>query len=127
MIRQAYQQERQMMKDEYKSSMLWYQNYKQSMKQEPIEEEPAQKDTLGKKLSGFFKKQETTTVQKEKPKKKPSVPLKKSAEKIKEEVVKPIVPVEDTIREEAIAKIRREQEKQLRKMKQIIIFFFFYY
>ena len=114
--KKAYAQERQMMKDEYKSALLWYRDYRQEMKQKPIEEEPAQKDTISKKLSAFLKKPEKKSVQKEKPKKKLPVLLKKSAEKPKEKVVKPIVPVEDTRKEEAIAKIQREQDKQLRKM-----------
>ena len=116
--KKAYALERQMMKDEYKSSLLWYQNYKKAMKQESLEEEPAQKYTLGKKLSALLKKPEKTKAQKEKPKKKSSVPLKKSAEKPKKEVVKPIVPIEDTSKEEAIAKIKREQGKQLRTLKE---------
>jgi len=116
--KKAYALERQMMKDEYKSSLLWYQNYKKAMKQESLEEEPAQKYTLGKKLFALLKKPEKTKAQKEKPKKKSSVPLKKSAEKPKKEVVKPIVPIEDTSKEEAIAKIKREQEKQLRTLKE---------
>ena len=115
--KKAYQQERQMMKDEYKSSMLWYKDYRQEMKQESIEKESAQKETLGKKLSSLFKKSETTSVQKEKPKKKSSIPLKKSVEKPKKEVVKPIVSVKDTSKEEAIAKIKSEQEKQLKMLK----------
>jgi hypothetical protein len=114
--KKAYQQERQMMKDEYKSSMLGYRDYRKAMKQESIEAESAQKETLGKKLSSLFKRPEKTSVQKEKPKKKSSVPLKKSAEKPKKEVVKPIVPVEDTSKEEAITRIKREQEKQLRTL-----------
>jgi len=115
--KKAYQQERQMMKDEYKSSMLWYKDYRQEMKHESIEKESTQKETLGKKLSSLFKKSETTSVQKEKPKKKLSVPLKKSVEKSKKEVVKPIVSVKDTSKEEAIAKIKSEQEKQLQMLK----------
>jgi uncharacterized membrane protein len=70
--KKTYALERQMMKDEYKSSMLWYQNYKLAMKQETIEEKPKLKGILRKKLSGLFKKPEKTTVQKEKPKKKTS-------------------------------------------------------
>jgi hypothetical protein len=114
--KKAYAQERQMMKDEYKSSMLWYRDYRQEMKQKRIEEEPAQKDTLIKKLSALLKKPEKKSAKKEKPKKKLPVLLKKAAEKPKEKVVKTIVPVEDTRKEEIIAKIQKEQDTQLRKM-----------
>jgi hypothetical protein len=94
--KKAYEQERQMMEDEYKSAMLWYQHYRAAMKQKPKEEKQ---------------------VQKEKPKKKLPVLLKKPVEKPKEETVKSVVPVEDTSKEKALAKIKREQEKQLRRLK----------
>jgi uncharacterized membrane protein len=125
--KKAYALERQMMKDEYKSSMLWYRDYRKAMKQESIKEEPTQKETLGKKLSGLFKKPKTTSVQKEKPKKKSSILLKKSPEKPKKEVIKPIVPVEDTRKEEAIAKKKKRTGKTTPNVEKIIIFFFFYY
>jgi hypothetical protein len=114
--KKAYQQERQMMKDEYKSAMLWHRDNRQTMKQKSIEEEPTQKDTLSKKLSALLKKPEKKSNQKKKPKKKLPFLLKKSAKKPKEEIAKPIVPVEDTRKEETIAKIKREQERQLRKI-----------
>jgi hypothetical protein len=125
--KKAYAQERQMMKDEYKSAMLWHRDDRQAMKQKPIEEETGQKETLSrklssllkkseKKLSSLVKKPEKKSNQKKKPKKKLPFLLKKSAKKPKEEIAKPIVPVKDTSKEEAIAKIKREQERQLRKM-----------
>ena len=64
--KKAYAQERQMMKDEYKSAMLWYRDYRQAMKQKPIEEESVQKDTLSKKLFGLLKKPEKKSAAEEK-------------------------------------------------------------
>jgi len=54
---------------------------------------------------------------KEKPKKKTPVPLKKPAKKPKKETKIPTAPVEDKSKEDAIAKIKKEQEKQLRRLK----------
>jgi uncharacterized membrane protein len=110
----AYEQERQMMDDEYKSAMLWYQHYRATMKRK--EEKPK------KKLSSLLKKpvekpKEEKQIQKEKPKKKPSSLLKKPVEKTKEETVTPVVSTEDTSREKAIERIKKEQEKQLRRLK----------
>ena len=115
--KKAYAQERQMMKDEYKSALLWHRDDRQAMKQKPIEEEPVHKDTLIKKLSGLLKKPEKKSAPKKKPKKRLPFLLKKSGEKTKKEIAKTIVPVEDTNKEESIAKIKKEQEKQLRKTK----------
>lgn len=116
--KEAYQQERTMMQDEYKSALLWYQDYRQTEKRQPVEEQPpVQKEPLGKKISTFLKIPEREPVKKEKPKKKTPVPLKKPAEKPKKETVAPTTPVEDKSKEDAIAKIKKEQEKQLRRLK----------
>ncbi len=115
--KEAYQQERTMMKDEYKSALLWHQDYRRTEKQGRVEEQPVQKESLIKKMSAFFKKPEKEPVKKEKPKKKALVPLKKPAEKPKKEALTPTGPVEDKSKEDAIAKIKKEQEKQLRRLK----------
>lgn len=116
--KEAYQQERKMMQDEYKSALLWYQDYRQTEKQQPVEEQPpVQKESFSKKISTLFKKPEKEPVKKEKPKKKTPVPLKKTAEKPKKETKIPTAPVEDKSKEDAIAKIKKEQEKQLRRLK----------
>lgn len=115
--KEAYQQERKMMQDEYKSALLWHQDYRRTEKQGPVEEQPVQKESLTKKMSALLKKPEKEPVKKEKPKKKILVPLKKPAEKQKKETVTPTGPVEDKSKEDAIAKIKKEQEKQLRRLK----------
>lgn len=116
--KEAYQQERKMMQDEYKSALLWYQDYRQTEKRQPVEEQPpVQKEPLSKKISSFLKIPEKEPVKKEKPKKKTPVPIKKPAKKPKKETVTPTAPVEDKSKEDAIAKIKKEQEKQLRRLK----------
>ncbi len=116
--KEAYEQERKMMQDEYKSALLWYKDYRQTERQAPVEEQPpVQKESIGKKMSTLLKKSEKEPVKKEKPKKKTPVPLKKPAEKPKKETLTPSTPVEDKTKEDAIAKIKKEQEKQLRRLK----------
>lgn len=97
--KKVFEQERIMMEDEYKSALLWYEGYRKSLRKKPKEKKPKKK-------------------QKEKPKKRVPAILKKSIEKPKEEKVESIVPVEDKSKEKALAKIKSEQEKQLRKMKE---------
>jgi len=95
--KQAYDKERMMMEDEYKSAMLWYTSYRAAMKRKPKEIKP---------------------VQTEKPKKRTLTIFKRSQKKPKQEKVEAIVPVDDQSKQKALAKIQREQEKQLRKMKE---------
>jgi len=118
--KEAYEKERKMMEDDYKSSMLWYQHYRQSLQQKPDEEKSILKkifNIFSKKLFVLFKRPEKKPTKKEKPKKKLPILLKKPAVKPKEETVKSVVPILDTDKEKALAKIRSEQEKQLRKLK----------
>ncbi|HUT00263.1 MAG TPA: hypothetical protein VMY59_08110, partial [Candidatus Thermoplasmatota archaeon] len=70
-----------------------------------------------KKLYELLKKPIKKLVWTEKPKKKPPVQMKKSVKKPKKELVKSIPPAEDTSKEETIAKIKKEQQKQLRRQK----------
>jgi len=97
--KKGYEQERIMMEDDYKSALLWYEGYRKSLRKKPKEKK------LKKK-------------QKEKPKKPVPVILKKPEVKPKEEKVEPIVPVQDKSKEKVLAKIKSEQEKQLRKMRE---------
>ena len=97
--KKAYEQERIMMEADYKSALLWYEGYRKSLRKKPKEKKPKKK-------------------QKEKPKKPVPVILKKPVVKPKEEKVESIVPIEDKSKEKALAKIKSEQEKQLRKMKE---------
>lgn len=95
----AYKKERLMMEDEYKSAILYYQDYRQSVKAKPKEEVPEKKEQSKKPLSTLFKKSE-----------KPP--------KIEEKKVEAIVPAEDKNKEKALAKIQREQAKQLKRKKE---------
>jgi hypothetical protein len=97
--KKAYEQERIMMEDEYKSALLWYEGYKKSLRKKPKEKKPKKK-------------------QKEKTKKRVPMLLKKSVEKSKEEKIESIVPAKDKSKEKALAKIKSEQEKQFRKMRE---------
>jgi hypothetical protein len=96
--KKAYEQERLIMEDEYKSALLWYKEYRKATRKKPKEKEPEKKP-------------------KEKPKKQIPVLLKKPAEPVKEQKVETVMPATDQEKEKALAKIQREQEKQLRKMK----------
>ncbi len=114
----AYEQERILMEDEYKSALLTYKNDQKQLKVKPI------KEKAKKTESSIFKKLITllqTAVkpkknQKEKTKKKPVPLLKKPEKKPKEKIVKPLVSVKDSSKEKILAKIKREQDKQLRKL-----------
>ena len=109
----AYNQERIMMQDEYKSALLGYKDYK---KQTPITRTEGK---LKKTISSIYQKLiapfKTIGKPKTKPKKVQPVLFKKPVKKPKTEVVKPIVPVEDNTKERILARIRREQERQLRR------------
>lgn len=95
--KKAYEQERLMMEDEYKSAMLYYQDYRQSLKvKKPKEEAPKKEEQPKKPLPKLFKKSE-----------KPP--------KVEEKKVEAIVPAEDKSKEKALAKIQREQAKQLKR------------
>jgi len=108
----AYEQERLMMENEYKSALLWYKNQKQKRSKSGSKEEPKKAvSSLQNSLKAMLKKAEKP-VQKQKQKKQQSRSLKKP----KEEIVKPVLSGEDSAKEKILAKIRREQERQLRKL-----------
>lgn len=110
----AYEQERVLMEDEYKSALLAYKDDQKQFRGKPT------KEKAKKSESSIFKKLITplqTVVkpkkkQKEKTKKKPVALLKKP----KEKTLKPLVPIEDSAKEKILAKIKKEQDKQLRKL-----------
>ena len=96
--KKAYEHERSMMDDEYKSAVLWLKEYRKSQRTTPIVKKSLQK-------------------QKEKPKKKEPAIVQKPVKKPKEQTKQSVILPQDTQKEKALAKIRREQEKQLRRMK----------
>ncbi len=110
----AYEQERIMMQDEYKSALLSYKQEKRQFRVKTTEEKSKNI------ISSFFKKLQASFKAagkpKKKPKKKQAVRLKKQEKKPKEPIVKPIAPIGDITKDKVLAKIKREQEKQLRKL-----------
>jgi hypothetical protein len=103
-----------MMQDEYKSALLWYKDDKKQSGITPT------KEKLKKTSSSFFNKLAAPFKRERKPKKKPkktqSVLLKRPVKKPKAETEKPIVSVGDITKEKILAKIKRQQEKQLRRL-----------
>ena len=118
--KKAYEQERIMMKDEYKSALLWYEGYKKSSQKKLREK------NLLNYLSTQVNKVKTSLKREEKPEKKQKKKPVKSfsaifnksekQKKIEQKKKQPSIPAEDITLEKALAKIRKEQEKQLRKM-----------
>jgi len=94
--KKAYDQERLMMEDEYKSAMLYYKDYRQSLKGKTKEEAPKKEEKPKRSLPRLLKKSE-----------KPP--------KVEEKKVEAIVPAEDKTKEKALAKIQKEQEKALKR------------
>ncbi len=102
----AYKKERLMMEDEYQSALLYYKDYRASLKQKPekkAEEKPPEKPVEMEKS-------------KEKPKRRLPSFFKKSEAQTKEPKKESITPVETQAKEKALAKIKSEQEKQLKKL-----------
>ncbi|MCX6671766.1 MAG: hypothetical protein NTX92_07590 [Euryarchaeota archaeon] len=110
----AYEQERIMMQDEYKSALLWYKDDRKQLRTKPTKEKSIKTESsFFKKLTASLKTEgKPKQKQKEKPKKKSLALLKRPKEKI----VKPITSIEDITKEKILTKIKREQEKQLRKL-----------
>lgn len=105
-----------MMQDEYKSALLFYKDENKQYKRFGII--PSQMKKEGS--SSFFNKilmtLKNAVTPKQKPKKaKPVLPKKKEKKPIKQPV-KPVIPASDVAKDKLLAKIRREQEKQLRKL-----------
>jgi len=106
------------MEDEYKSALLWYKDDKKQFRLKPAKERPLKTESsiFTKLVTQLKTAAKPTKKQKEKTKKKPSPVLKKPEKKPKEKTIKPLVPSEDISKEKILAKIRREQDKQLRKL-----------
>ncbi|MEM0466843.1 MAG: hypothetical protein QXX20_04520 [Candidatus Thermoplasmatota archaeon] len=100
----AYEQERIMMEQEYKSALDWYRSYKESMKQELKRSQLSKPGFLSRK-----QKEPTATktiVSKKKKETKPAkeaIPVEKQAEHTSDT---------DQKKEKILEKIKREQEKQ---------------
>ncbi|UCH72211.1 MAG: hypothetical protein JSW62_01310 [Thermoplasmatales archaeon] len=116
---EKYNKTMEMMKDEYKSSLLWYRYYCKSMlmktskKKKPITKEII--DTF----TGVFKKLEKKPVEEKKPKDikpKPEPKEPKEEEKIETPIEK-ITKTERRNKNKIISKIKKAQEKQRRKIK----------
>jgi hypothetical protein len=99
-----------MMQDEYKSALLWYKDDRKQLRTKPTKEKSIKTE------SSFFKKLTASLKTEIKPKKKQKKKQLVLLKKRKEKTIKPLVPIEDTTKEKILAKIRREQEKQLRKL-----------
>jgi hypothetical protein len=104
----AYEQERIMMEDEYKSALYWYDDYKKSLRKKSKEKKPKKKQ-----------KEKPVKAPKDKPKKPFSTFFKKAEQlpKVEEKKVQPIIPAEDKTKEKALIKIKAEQDRQLKRIK----------
>jgi hypothetical protein len=100
--KKAYDEEKRLMEDEYQSAMLYYKDYRQSMKGTRVEEAPPKEEKPKRQLPKLLKKSET-------PKKPP---------KVEEKKVEAIVPAEDQAKQRALAKIQKEQEKALKRKRE---------
>jgi hypothetical protein len=114
-----YEQDRTMMEAEYKSALLWYDDYRKTVRMKP------EKGKIIKTISAVFTKSEKPLKVAEKPEKKQKEKLTKSLlvifkksekpPKVKEKRVTPIFPAEDKIKEKLLAKIKSEQDRQIKK------------
>jgi hypothetical protein len=103
-----------MMEDEYKSALLWY---KDDLKQPRVKpaKEPSKK-TKSSLFTTLATRLKTATTPPKKPKGKAQnkpLPLLK---KPKEKTIKPLISAKDISKEKILAKIRREQDRQYRKL-----------
>jgi len=117
--REAYEQERLMMQDEYTSALLWYKNEKKQERKK-LRKEPRNKilPVLSKKIVQPIKAiGKPKKKQKEKQKKQSPLKLIKPMARKKQEQPKPVSTVQETSLEKALVKIRKDQEKQLRRLK----------
>ena len=134
--KEAYEKERLMMEDEYKSAMLWYKDHQAAMikerKQKPKEAKKKpikkQKDKTENAITKFFSKSEKKEKQPKKEKKsvkkleKPKEVVEKPKEtpeivKDQYKVIKKRSAESERKKQIALEKIKRAQEKQKKKMK----------
>ncbi|MFA5102519.1 MAG: hypothetical protein WC525_05150 [Candidatus Thermoplasmatota archaeon] len=110
----AYEQERLMMQDEYKSAILWYKDQKKQARMTPTEGKLKKiYSSTVNKITAPFKREGKS---KKKPKKAQPVLFKRPVKKPKVEKVTPIPPVGDITKEKILTRIKREQERQLRRL-----------
>ena len=116
-----YNEVLKMMQDEYKSALLWYKSYIEVM----IKKEKQKTVPIGKKLAfitDIFKKPKVKKVEAKKPAtskpKEKKIPVK--TEKVEEEIPEKIdteAAIAERKKQEIILRIKREQEKQKKKVK----------
>ena len=141
--KQRYDEVLKMMDDEYRSALLWYEYYIKSVlqpkpiKKKKIKKVKKEKPREKEKLFKFLFRKEEKPVKKEKPEKKENLlkvlfkklekpfkkkeveiePIKPSVEKERRElVIDKKAEVEKLKKERALLRIRREQERQKRKL-----------
>jgi len=116
--KQKYNKVLEMMDDEYKSALLWYDNYVKSVIQpKPIKKEKikkVKKEKPKKKEKLLFKKEEKPKA--EKKEKEPIKIIEEPIEQKEKERVNKKVSAENLRKERALQRIRRDQEKQRRKI-----------
>jgi hypothetical protein len=108
--KEEYDKVLQMMKDEYQSALLWFEDYRNSMKSG--EKGRKQKESLGTKFTNFFKgsnekSEEDKSVEKEEK----IIEETKDIEKASK-VEPPKKTADQRLKEKALLKIKREQKKQ---------------
>jgi len=122
----AYEKELDMMEDEYKSALLWYKYYREAMKRSPtMEPEPKPKRVTKKsspavvpeekkerRLTSYFKRTKEKPVKKEEIIERPTEAITQPAPIVSQK------PVEQKDKDKVLQKIRREQEKQKKRLKQ---------
>ena len=121
--KEAYEKELKMMEDEYESALLWYEDYRDSMRGK--EGKAAKKEgniviRVLRKVKNFFKRKEKPKQpEKEEPKKEIKEEPEERAEIIEKqfEVIDQKSKNAQRKKERALLKIKRQQEKQKRKTK----------
>lgn len=127
--KEKYNEIRQMMDDEYQSSLLWYKHYcaaelkkkKEKAKKDKIKKEKAKEKIKKQEPEPKPKKEKKEEIieEVEKPKKeKPQILKEKTLddEEIEEILVNEKIDLEKRRKEQAYLRIKREQEKQKRKL-----------
>jgi hypothetical protein len=111
--KEKYHETLDMMHDEYKSALLWYNSYSNYLMNKQKPKKQRKPKVKPKKEPEPKKEKEEKTV--EKPEKKPEEPKPTKVEKIKPAVEKRVI-MEDPKKKQVIERIKREQEKQRKKL-----------
>ena len=114
----AYEQERLMMEEEYKTALLWYKDDKKITPKDRKKEKqkPSILSTTTTLIRGPKTGKKTKKKQKETPKKTKPLLSKKLERKSRVDTVKTVAPTQDTDKQKTLAKIQKQQEKQLRRL-----------